>query len=135
MVSKLLSPFSLTTNGTTRPKRRMASSSRHFMARSIWLAFQPGDRIDSMGISTICIDHLSLGIGERRPFEPLTPGWVQEVHIPVLGLLRHQLHVDAVTLEMGETVRAEGMAQGPGVVVSAIPDIIEGRRLRQPGID
>jgi hypothetical protein len=80
----------------------------------------------------VCIDYLSLGIGKGRPLEPLPPGWIQEIDIPVLGLLGHQFHLDAVPGEMLQGVGAVGVAQASGVSGFASPTSYMGIASEKP---
>jgi len=81
------------------------------------------------------MNHLSLGIGEHRGSQSLSPGGVQEVDVPVLCLLWDQLHLGAVLQEVGHAMGAIGMAEAAGVVELSIPQVVEGHGNREAGIE
>ena len=64
----------------------------------------------------------------------MPPGGVQEIEVPVLGLLGHQLHLDVVSREMVDRMTAVYVGQGPGMTLFAISDVIKRCGLGQSGI-
>jgi hypothetical protein len=59
----------------------------------------------------------------------MLPPSIEKIDIPMFGLLGHQLHVHAVTLEIGQAVSPEGVGQAAGMSGFTVADVIEGRSL------
>lgn len=71
------------------------------------------------------------GVRQYLRLQPLPPVRVQEIDIPVFGRLSDQLHVDAVSGEMSQGMRAKRMGQGTGMARFTVADVVEGHCVRR----